>query len=67
MPQQRHLIPLAEAAKRLGVDPVTLRRWGAQGRIHLYRIGPRFLRVDVDELDALVEIVNTAGDPNTAA
>lgn len=61
MPEiQRRFIDLNAAAELLGVDTATLRRWAAQGRITLYRVGPRLLRVDVAELDALVRPVPTA-------
>lgn len=50
------------AADRIGVSEKTLRRWIAEGRLRGYRLGPRMLRVDADEVDALFEVVPTT-DP----
>lgn len=61
MPERR-LVSLPEAAELLDVDPITLRRWGAKGRLKLYRIGPRMLRVDANEVEALARPVPTT-DP----
>lgn len=41
-----HMISVAEAARRAGVHPRTMRRWVAEGKITGYRIGPRLLRVN---------------------
>ncbi|NTY57946.1 helix-turn-helix domain-containing protein [Mycolicibacterium sphagni] len=52
-----HTISVAEAARRAGVQPRTMRRWVTDGIITGYRIGPRLLRVSavaVDELFAPV-------------
>lgn len=43
---------LAQAAARYGVHPKTIRRRVADGTITAYRIGPRLVRVDPDEVDA---------------
>ena len=52
---------LGDAAERIGVSEKTIRRWIAEGRLTGYRVGPRFLRVDVDEVDAMFQVVQTAG------
>jgi excisionase family DNA binding protein len=53
----RHeLISTAEAARRLGVSPNTVRNYVA-GRLTAYRIGPRLLKFDPDEVDSLREAV----------
>lgn len=46
---------LAEAAKRTHVSVRTLRRWIAQGRLNAYRAGPRLLRIDPDDVDAMMK------------
>ncbi|MCT2076501.1 helix-turn-helix domain-containing protein [Dietzia cinnamea] len=49
------------AAERYEVHPVTVRRWISEGRITGYRFGPRMIRVDLDELDALFRPMAAAG------
>jgi excisionase family DNA binding protein len=46
---------LAEAAERTHVSVRTLRRWIAQGRLNVYRVGPRLLRVDPDDVEAMMK------------
>ena len=57
--ERRHpeLIGLQEAAGRCNVDPRTIRRWIAAGRINAYRVGPRLIKVDVAELDKVLQPV----------
>jgi len=50
-PKGRNLVPLQEGADHLHISARTLRRWISEGRVAGYRMGPRFLRVDLDELD----------------
>ena len=45
---------LTDAAARTNVSVRTLRRWIAEGRLTAYRAGPRLLRVDPDDLDAMM-------------
>jgi len=52
---------LADAAARHGVHPRTIRRRIAEGQLTGYRFGPHLLRVDPDEVDALLRPVPTAG------
>ena len=40
---------------------VTLRRYGAAGRLTLYRVGVKLLQVDLDELDRIIRPVPTSG------
>ncbi|SBS78217.1 Gene 36 protein (modular protein) [uncultured Mycobacterium sp.] len=56
-PAHPELIPLTEAAKRLGVHYRTVRRWIAAGRIDAVRVGPRLLKVDATQLDRLMSPV----------
>lgn len=46
--------PIGEAASYLGVHPKTLRRRIAAGELTGYRMGSRILRVNLDEVDALL-------------
>jgi excisionase family DNA binding protein len=52
--QRRHP-GLNEAAEIAGVHKRTMRRWIAEGRIRAYRIGPRLIKVDIDDLEALLQ------------
>lgn len=54
-PVARRFVSIAQAAEYLGVHWNTIRRWIAAGRLTGYSAGPRLIRVDLDELDALVE------------
>ena len=38
------------------VDPKTVRRWIAEGRLSAKRIGPRLIRLDRDEVLSLLKI-----------
>ena len=58
---QRRLSSLPDAAEQYGVSAKTLRRYISSGRITGYRFGPRMLRVDLDELDALLRPLATGG------
>lgn len=58
---QRRLSSLPDAAEHYGVSTKTLRRYISAGRITGYRFGPRMIRVDLDELDALLRPLATAG------
>ncbi len=63
MPQRsgRRLASLADAADYAAVNPRTIRRRIADGSITGYRVGPRIIRIDLDELDALLRPIATAG------
>jgi excisionase family DNA binding protein len=58
---RRHYVSLNKAAEYLDTSPRTIRRAIAEGRVTGYRFGPRTLRVDLDEIDALLRRVRTAG------
>jgi excisionase family DNA binding protein len=55
------LIALGLGAERLGVNERTLRRYIAAGLIRGYKVGPRLVRVDLDELEALPALIPSAG------
>lgn len=49
---QRRLASIPAAAESADVSTKTIRRWIAQGRIGGYRVGPRLIKVDLNELEA---------------
>lgn len=51
---------IAEAADHAAVSTKTIRRRISDGTLTGYRFGPRVLRVDLDELDALLRPVPSA-------
>jgi len=64
--ESRHrLESITNAAEYLGVSTKTIRRWIADGLISGYRAGPKLIRVDLTELDAMLRPIPTAGgDPH---
>lgn len=48
-------ITLEEAAKACGVTILTMRRWITEGRLRAYRLGPRLIRVETEDINALFE------------
>jgi excisionase family DNA binding protein len=66
MPARRkpgsRLVGTAEAAEYAGLCTRTIYRYIAAGRITGYRIGPKLIKVDLDELDKITRPV-----PATAA
>jgi len=55
-------VPIAAGAVHAGVSQKTIRRRIADGTLTGYRMGPRLIRVDLNELDALLRPIPTAGD-----
>ena len=49
-----------EVADRFRVTHMTIRRWIAAGKLTAYRIGGHTIRLDLDEVDALVEVAPAA-------
>jgi excisionase family DNA binding protein len=56
-------VPLADAATYAGVPPGTVRDWIRRGILPAYRIGPRLLQVNLDDIDDLRRPVATAAKP----
>ena len=56
---RKTLISLAQASVDYGISTKTLRRRIADGSINAYRLGPRLIKVNVDELDKLLVAIPT--------
>jgi excisionase family DNA binding protein len=56
----QRLVGLAAAAAYADVSTRTLRRYIAQGRLTGYRVGPRLVKVDLDDVDRLAQPIPTA-------
>lgn len=52
-------VSLAVGAEHIGVSEKTLRRMISSGQIVGYRAGPRLIRLDLNELDALLAPIPT--------
>jgi excisionase family DNA binding protein len=61
--QGRRLVGLAVAAEYADVSTRTLRRYISHGRLTGYRVGPRLIKVDLNELDAMARPIPTARGP----
>jgi len=59
---KRRTATIAVAAEYVPCSPKTIRRRIADGSLTGYRMGPRLIRVDLNELDALMRPIPTAGD-----
>lgn len=55
----RRLVGINQASEYADVHPITIRRWISAGRVPAYRAGPRLLKVDLNELDAMMRRVPT--------
>lgn len=60
----RRLESIPSAAEYLDVSTKTVRRYIAAGRITGYRTGPKLIRVDLNELDTMLQPIPTAGTPS---
>lgn len=49
-----------QAAAHYNVSSRTIRRWIAEGRLRATRVGPKLLRVDLDNTGRLEQPVRTA-------
>jgi excisionase family DNA binding protein len=57
----RHLVSIGQAADYAGVSTKTLRRRIADGTIPAVRLGPRAIRVRLDDVEAALRPIPTAG------
>jgi excisionase family DNA binding protein len=51
----------AEAARHVGVTPRTIQRYVTRGRLTGWRVGPRLIKVDLGEVEALFRRIPAAG------
>ena len=51
---QRRWASKAKLAEHLDVEPETIERYREQGLITAYRLGPRLIRYDIAEVDAML-------------
>ena len=56
----RRLESIQDAADYVGVSTKTIRRWISAGRVTGYRAGPRLIRVDLNEVDAMLRPIPAA-------
>jgi len=51
---ERNWATREQAADHLGVHPNTIDRWRTDGLITGYKVGPRLVRYDLNEIDAVL-------------
>jgi excisionase family DNA binding protein len=57
------MVSIATAADHYGVSRQTVRRWIASGKITAYRVEPRLIRIDFEEIEAkIIHTVPTVND-----
>ncbi len=66
---RRTLVSINETAAHLGCTTRTVRRYISEGRLTGYRLGPRLVRLDMSEVDAMLRPIPTTagGDHDHAA
>lgn len=64
--QPRRPAPIGTAADYAHCNPRTIRRRIADGTLTAYRFGPRMIRVDLDEVDAMMRPITTIGQAGEA-
>jgi hypothetical protein len=61
-PEPPRWVLLPEAAAYAGVTTRTMRSWASNGTVPVYRIGPKLLQIDLNDIDALrVRVPTRAG------
>ncbi len=63
--ENRRLVSPAKAAEYAGVSHWTIRRRLSDGTLTAYRMGPRLIRVDLNQIDAWVKVIPTVGTIGT--
>jgi excisionase family DNA binding protein len=58
----RQLLDLKAGAERLDLSVSTIRRMISRGDLIAYRVGPKLLKLDADELDRVACRIPSAGD-----
>lgn len=64
--QPRRLASIADAARYTACNPKTIRRRIADGSLTGYRMTSRLIRVDLNEVDALLRPIPTASGAQNA-
>ena len=54
-------LSVPDVAKALGLSTKTVRRYIAAGLLTAYRVGPKLLRLNADEVDRIARRIPTAG------
>lgn len=57
---RRRLASIAHAAEYSDLSARTIRRYVAEGRLVGYRVGPRLVKIDLDDLDELARPIPAA-------
>lgn len=52
-------LTIRQTATHLGVDPRTVRRYIADGRLTAYRVGPRAIRIKAEDVEKLLRPIPT--------
>ena len=60
-PQRPKLVPISEAAEAVSVSTRTIRRWISRGALTGHRVGPKLLRVNLDEVYGMSREIPTGG------
>ncbi len=60
MEQEPALLVTSEVARRLNVNPATVRRWAEEGRIRHIKLPNGFLRFDPADLDTWLAPIEAA-------
>jgi excisionase family DNA binding protein len=53
-------VPIKAASEVAGVCDKTLRRYIAEGLLPAYRVGPKLIRIDLDDLEELLKPIGGA-------
>jgi excisionase family DNA binding protein len=56
----RNLVTIDDAARQLGLNHRTIRRYIAAGRLRAHRVGGKLIRIDQADLDALIRPIPAA-------
>jgi excisionase family DNA binding protein len=57
---RRELLSLADAARLLDCSPRTVRRRISEGTLRAYRVGPRLVKIDLADVEALLRPIPSA-------